>query len=398
MRHIGVLDRTGLTLPLYARMLTSGDWSRLPSATIKTLEKRRRDNEIRMQGMQETFGHAARALQQAGVQFVCVKGFSLFPEFLEEPWQRHQIDIDLIVAPADTIRAQAALEDTGYEVTAVAEDGERRLRIPVAKALSQDAYLYQQQQGGAIELHSRFWEGGAEEFRLNCPVDVFEHAEMHTLGSISFLRLPLAEAFFYQVLHVFRHFLGSWVRPLWLYEIARFIDRHRDNEALWQRVRMMLLEDPNTARAAALVLLTTNELFACFIPTALEGVCALPDDSPIRLWIRHYARRWVLTDMAGNKLNLLLQRHFFSDDRKWRRYLAGRLMPVGARPVLCEGMDQGIANGFRYRAANLRYRVRRVWHHLSTDAGFAVANILWEMQLRSRQNARVVPQLRGSQS
>ena len=139
MRHIGVLDRTGLTLPLYARMLTSGDWSRLPSATIKTLEKRRRDNEIRMQGMQETFGHAARALQQAGVQFVCVKGFSLFPEFLEEPWQRHQIDIDLIVAPADTIRAQAALEDTGYEVTAVAEDGERRLRIPVAKALSQDA-------------------------------------------------------------------------------------------------------------------------------------------------------------------------------------------------------------------------------------------------------------------
>ncbi len=397
MKHLGMLDRTGLTLPLYARLLASGEWSRLPLATIKTLERRRIDNANRMQGMLEAFGKAVLALQQAGVPFLCVKGFSLFPEFLEEPWQRHQIDFDLMVMPENTQRAQAALEQLGYTLTGVSSDSERRLRIPVAQVLSNDAYLYQPQQGATIELHSRFWETGAEGFPLICPEDAFEQAEMHTLGSVSFLCLSVHHAFLYQVLHVFRHFLGTWARPLWLYEIASFIDRHRGDDALWQRIRMLLLEDPNVAKAAALVLLTTNQLFACSIPPALESVCTLPDNSPIQFWIRHYARRWILTDMPGNKLNLLLQRHFFSDRRRWPLYLAGRLIPMRARPVLCEGIDLEIAKGPHYRLANLWFQASRVWHHIRTDAGFAFANVSWGMRKRSNENAGVITQLRGSQ-
>jgi len=212
-RHIGVLDRTGLTLPFYARMLEAGDCGRFPLQTIAAFEQRRSDNQERMQCMLKTFGEAVLVLQKAGVQFVCVKGFSLFPEFLEEPWQRHQIDFDLLIAPGDGLRAQLALEELGYKLTAVAGDDERRLRIPVKQALLHNAYLYCRQEGGAIELHSRFWEAGAEEFPLTCPEDAFERAEMHTLDSVSFLRLSQPHAFLYQLLHVFRHFLGSWARP-----------------------------------------------------------------------------------------------------------------------------------------------------------------------------------------
>lgn len=398
MRHVGVLDRTGLTLPVYARMLVSGDWSRLPQATIEALEKRRRDNTKRMEGMLEAFGHAAQALDQAGVPFLCVKGFSLFPEFLEEPWQRHQIDFDLLIAPHDADRAQMTLEVLGYKLTGIAGDGERRLRIPVAHALSHDAYLYQPQQGGAIEVHSRFWEAGAEELSLTLPLDAFEQAEMCTLGTVSFMRLSRHHAFLYQVMHVFRHFMGTWARPLWLYEIASFIQRNRDDDALWQRVRRLVLEDPTVAKAAALVLLATNEVFACSIPSALESVCTLPDDSPFQLWIRHYARRWILTDMPGNKLNLLLQRHFFSDRSRWRRYLAGRLIPMNARPVFCEGIEENIARGIHYRIASLRFQATRAWHHIRSGAGFAVAYVAWGMQLRSNQDARAVTQLGRSQS
>jgi hypothetical protein len=398
MRNLGVLDRTGLTLPLYARLLTNGECSDLPRRTIEALEARRIDNTNRMQGMLEAFGLAARALQQVGVSFVCVKGFSLFPEFLWEPWQRHQIDFDLMVAPDDTLPAQAALEPLGYKLTAVSADGERKLRIPVSQALLRDAYIYQPQQGGAIELHSRFWEAGAEEYSLACPEDAFEQAEIHTLGSVSFRRLSLPHAFLYQVLHVFRHFLGSWARPLWLYEIANFIDRHRDDDALWQRVRMDVLGDSKLAKAASLVLLTTNELFGCSIPTALESICTLPENSPIRLWIRHYARRWILTDMPGNKLNLLLQREFFPDRGEWRRYLASRLIPMSGRPALCEGIDQGIAKSYRYRVANMRFQAGRVWHHMRTNIGFAAASVAWGMHLRANQDARAVTQLRRSQS
>jgi hypothetical protein len=381
-RHIGVLDRSGLTLPFYARMLATGDYGRFPLRAIAAFERRRSDNQYRMQCMLKTFGEAVCVLQKAGVQFLCVKGFSLFPEFLEEPWQRHQIDFDLLIAPGDGSRAQTALEELGYKLTAVAGDDERRMRIPVRQVLSHDAYLYDPQEGGAIELHSRFWEAGAEEFPLTCPEDAFEQAEMHTLDFVSFLRLSQPHAFLYQVLHVFRHFLGSWARPLWLYEIASYMERHGDDIELWREVAALLSADARITEAASLVLLTAKELFACQIPSALEKACTLPDDDPIRLWVHLYARRWILADMPGNKLNLLLQRRFFSDGRIWRRYLAGRLAPRGARPVLCEGIDTRVAKSLRYRSANLRYKASRAWHHLRTGAGFAAASVAWGIHLR----------------
>jgi hypothetical protein len=151
------------------------------------------------------------------------------------------------------------------------------------------------------------------------------------------------------------------------------------------------------AEVAALVLLTAQDLFASPIPPALEELCALPSASPVRLWIRHYARRWLLTDMPGNKLNLLLQRHFFSDNGVWRHYLADRLLPRGKNPVLCEGIKESTANSLVYRAANLRFQIGRAWHHLTTGAGFAAACVAWELSLRANQNSISQTKLRGEQ-
>ena len=397
-RGIGVLDRSGLTLPFFARMLAAGETARFPSPIITLLEQRRLDNEVRMQRMLETFGGAVRALRNADVRFVCVKGFSLFPEFHDEPWQRHQIDFDFLIAPGEGLRAQAALEQLGYKLTGVAGDDERRLRIPVKQALSHDAYLYSPQEGGAVELHSRFWEAGAEGFPLTCPDDTFERVEMNTLDSVSFPRLSQPHAFLYHVLHVFRHFLGSWARPLWLYELASYMNRHCTNVELWREVLTLISGDAHIKEAASLVLLTAKELFDCSIPPGLESVCALADDGPIRLWVHLYARRWILADMPGNKLNLLLQRHYFPDGRIWRRYLANRLAPRRGRPVLCEGIDAHVARSLKYRAANLSYKGSRVWHHLRAGAGFAAASVVWGIHLHLSQGAHASSGLSRSES
>ncbi|MGA2886507.1 MAG: nucleotidyltransferase family protein [Terracidiphilus sp.] len=396
--NIGVLDRVGLTLPLYARMLKNGDYTHLHPQAIAALDQRRRDNEQRMSGMLLTFKQATIALQQAGVRFACVKGFSLIPEYLEELWQRHQIDFDLLVTPGDELRAQQALEKLGYKLTAVAGDDERRLCIPMTRPIAHNAYLYNPQEGAAIELHSRFWEAGAEDFPLDCPCDAIEKATIHTLGSLSFPRLSRHHAFLYQILHVFRHFLGSWARLLWLYELAAFMHRYRNDDALWRKVQALLCTDTRLAEAAALVLLSVQNLFNCPIPPALESICTLPADSLVRLWIGRYAQRWLLTDMPGNKLNLLLHRHFFSDNHIWRRYLAGRLAPFGKRPILCERIEQNAAKSIAYRMANLRFQAARIVHHLSTDAGFAVACIDWKLHLRSNHDVFPANDLRRGES
>jgi hypothetical protein len=165
------------------------------------------------------------------------------------------------------------------------------------------------------------------------------------------------------------------------------MDRHSGNSELWGAVATLISADARVKEAASLVLLTSKELFDCPMPTALESVCALADDNPIRLWVGLYARRWVLADMPGNKLNLLLQRRYFAETRVWRRYLANRLAPRRGRPNLCEGIDARVARSLRYRVANLSYKGSRVWHHLRADVGFAAASIAWGIHLRLSQGA-----------
>jgi hypothetical protein len=167
-RQIGLLDRVGLTLPLYAKLLENDKCGSLPSQVLAALEQRRRDNTRRVNGMLSTFEQAVSALQQVGVRFVCVKGFSLVPEYLPELWQRHQIDFDLLVNAEDQLRAQEALEKLGYKLTAV-DGAERRLRIPVSQPLPHNAYLYSAQEGASIELHTDFWETGKDDLRFRCP-------------------------------------------------------------------------------------------------------------------------------------------------------------------------------------------------------------------------------------
>jgi hypothetical protein len=384
-RHIGVLDRAGLSLPFYARLLESGEDTHLAAETLAAFEKRKSDNSVRMLGMLETFGQATSALQQSGVPHVCVKGFSLFPDYHEDPWQRHQTDFDLLVAPADALRAQSTLEGLGYKLIEVAGDGERRLRIPATEYFDRNTYLYRPQKSATIELHPRFWEPGAEELPLRCPDNFFEQAEMRTLGSVSFLVLSRPHAFLYQTLHVFRHFLGSWARLLWLYEIAAYLHRFQDDDAFWQQVQALASADARLSEAVALVLLTARDLYGCPIPRALQAVHGLPAKSPVRLWISHFARRWLVADIPGNKLNLLLQRHFFSDGPAWRRYLASRLVPFGKHSSLSQGIDRSIARTFSFRAANLRFKAGRYWHHLHSGVGYATASIVWKMYLHRSQ-------------
>lgn len=376
-REIGALDRSGLTLPLYARMLERGATATLPKHVTEMLEQRRRDNTHRMTAMLETFQQAAQALEQANVLFACLKGFSLVPDFAPELWQRHQIDFDLLIAPEAMDRAQLALERLGYVFTGGDRD-ERRLRVPMAQAHSRDTYLYEVQQGPAIELHSRFWEAGGVDLAIRGPEDALDQAEMHKVGSASFLRLSRPYAFFYQALHFFRHFMASWARPLWLYEIAAFTHRHCDDEALWRAVRKLAKADEGATEAVALTLISAQRIFDSPIPAGLKNMCDLPSNSPITPWVEHYAERWLLADMPGNKLNLLLHRHFIADDRAWRRYLVRRLAPMGSRPELCEGIAAASRKSLRFRAADLRYKVERLGYHVGASAQFAAQSIVWK--------------------
>jgi hypothetical protein len=384
-RQLPMLDRAGLSLPLYAGLLRSGECARIPRRIVAALERRRRDNAERMRGMLESFGEAARALMEAEVCFACVKGFSLIPEFAEEPWQRHQVDFDFLVDAQHVSRAQSALEKLGYRLAGVS-GSEYRLRIPPKRALGHDAYLYAPQEAPAAELHSRFWEPDTSGFDIPYSSDIHAHVELACVDGVVFPRLSRPHVFLYQLLHVFRHFMGSWARPLWVYEIAAYLSKFRDDERLWDEVRSLIMVDRRMRDACALVLLMAQEIFGCPLPAAMDEICASHRATPIGIWVRSYARRWLCADMPGNKLSLLLHPYFMGRGSAWRSYVLRRLAPRAGRPQLCEGIDSAVAKSLQYRIANARFRAGRLSYHLRAAAGYAIASVGWRLRLRPDRN------------
>ena len=131
MRNLRWLDRSGLALPLAARLEALRPGARVPSAVRAALRSRLGNNQRRMDRMLEYFQETVRALDGSQVQYCCVKGFSLVPDCFDSIRERHQIDLDLPDRPAGsetcTGRTRRAL---GYRVQSGEDSGEVRLVGP----------------------------------------------------------------------------------------------------------------------------------------------------------------------------------------------------------------------------------------------------------------------------
>src|ERR1700733_2452406 len=84
------LDRSGLALPLAARLKISGS-AGIPAPIRDALRARLLDNESRMQTMLGFFAEVTQALSESGVHYCSVKGFSLIPECFSHIAERHQV-------------------------------------------------------------------------------------------------------------------------------------------------------------------------------------------------------------------------------------------------------------------------------------------------------------------
>ena len=134
--------------------------------------------------------------------------------------------------------------------------------------------------------------------------------------------------FVYLLLHIFRHLLGSWTRLLSLYEVATFIRTRKSEDDVWADAARSSKRIKCLASACALVLGLVDCTFPIDMPTPLReiGVRSLSAESA--LWIERHSTAWLLADPPGNKLSLLVQRQFWADHRRWRRYLRRRLLPI----------------------------------------------------------------------
>jgi hypothetical protein len=181
-----------------------------------------------------------------------------------------------------------------------------------------------------VDLHVSLTESSAW-IKLELPTNCLHYAIPMTVCGVKFYGLSLPDRFLAQVLHAFRHSLRSWVRLSWLLEIARCMELHRENEALWSRLAERAGDRLLTKRAFALILSLVNRLFQSRIPPQLHSWAAEGMTPSLRAWLDHFSVNWAVSDWPGNLSNVLLATDFILDSSLRRRYWVSRLLPTKAQ-------------------------------------------------------------------
>ncbi|MGA9245985.1 MAG: nucleotidyltransferase family protein [Silvibacterium sp.] len=387
-KNLRWLDRSGLALPLAARFEASPSNFGVPDSIKDSLQMRLLDNETRMESMLRFFHQANEALSAGGVQYCCVKGFSLVPDCFDSIRERHQVDLDFLVAPQHSSRARSTIEALGYRVQRDSDSGELRFTKSWSKHLGINAYLYQLPESPPIEIHTHVWEPESEEIEFPSLTGFVDAIETHETCGVQYPRLRPPYQFVYLLLHIFRHLLGSWTRLLSLYEISAFIRSHSVDDQLWTEVGQIIGEDENLASACALILGLVDAAFSIDLPQHLREVYLRNLSSESALWIQSYSRAWLFSVPPGNKLALLVQKQFCSDDQAWRRYLRRRLLPLRKLHELSDETVKSAKTNPAYRAEDLWYKTSRAWYHVRSDCEYLMARLRWE-QLRQTYTSSV---------
>ncbi len=324
------LDQSGLALSFLRRISARGEGADIPSEWRDALERRRERNAIRMLDMLEEFRRLNEAFRAQGILTVTLKGFSLVPDFCEDPCDRHQTDFDLLVEPANVEGAAEVLQSLGYSTARLSRSEESCFTTPLRHIPSYKDDLYAVQHHRQVDLHVSLSDSSSWT-ELDVPGDCMLHAEPLTLCGVNFHAVSLADRFLGQVLHAFRHSFRSWIRLSWLMEIGRCMDLHGENEDLWGRVVERAGDRLLSKRVFAFVLSLTNRLFRYRIPWQLRSWAAEGMRPSLRAWLDHFSVRWAIADWPGNLGNLFLAPEFIPDRKLRRQYVTSRLLPKRAQ-------------------------------------------------------------------
>lgn len=376
------MDQSGLALPFWKQLEGHDVASQISLEWSRSLCRRKARNAARTQDLLQEAQRLHAAFRGSHVTAATLKGFTLVPDFCDDAFLRHQVDFDFLIAPGSIQQAAEALRPCGYFTAQLNESGEtcfltRSHHIPAA---GDDLYALQPQR--QVDVHTSIWEPSAW-FPLEVPQNCLQHAQPRKIHGVDQLSLSLEDRFLLQVLHLFRHAFRSWIRVSWLLELAKCVDKHRQNETLWNRVIARAGRAPLTGSIFAFVLGLVALVFRAPIPAPLAG-WIIPATTPaIRAWLDHFGCDWALSDWPGSLNNLFLTAEFIPDPGLRLRYWRSRLIPRAAQASLGSIKSATAQKFFQLQAARVRYLARRAAVHFRDLAALPRQQLRWKRALES---------------
>jgi len=376
------MDWSGLALPFFNRLQQRCDTEQLSTEWRLALSQRLTRNVARTQDMLAEMQRISSAFRSYGVTAACLKGFLLAPDFCEHPYLRHQVDFDLLVRPASVRSAAAALQSCGYFTTCLNESRETCFLTPSQHIPSPSDDLYALQPQRQVDLHISIWEP-CPWLPLEVPEDSLDHLQPQNILGVECLGLSLEDKFLLHVLHAFRHSFRSWVRVSWFLEIAKCMELHHHDDAVWNRVVARAGSSQRMKSIFAFILGLAKRLFHCRVPHPLQSWMAEAISISLRAWLDHFSVSWAISDWPGNLSNLFLAREFIPNANLRKQYLRSRLLPKKGSTTLGALASATPRQFFRLQTARLSYVAHRTAAHMKDVLALPFEQIRWKRALRS---------------
>ena len=311
------LDISGLALYFLERITELELCDELPVIVLARLRQNLEDNTARTDAMIAEAASLQQEFQDAGLSYVIMKGFSLWPISVPRLELRSQLDLDFLIAISSAPQACSILEAKGYQLRAIS--GRSWEFKTNAAGVTSIKDLYKMKPQRTVELHLER-PGPVNESRLaRAEERVFHGACMPVLAPV--------DLFLGQGMHLFKHICGPSFRTAHLLEFRRHVRARHHEDRFWTELQQLAEMDSRVAIGLGVVILLISQVLGDFAPDALASwtVDTLPAE--VRLWVQLYGRRVVFYDSSGSKLYLLLQQELEKVGIPAKRSLGQELIP-----------------------------------------------------------------------
>jgi predicted MFS family arabinose efflux permease len=304
--------------------LTCGD--ELPQWVRLQIDQQLEDNAERLEQIKWDYGRFSNALRSIEASHVVIKGFTLWPGFVDHPRFRLQSDIDVYCPPESILRARDALVELGYEP-------ETQLNFKFADHLPTmvprtnwkwRGNFYDPEMPASFELHRSFWNEKVMRLRLKGLDQFWMRRTEREFDGIRFPALCEVDTFGYAALHLTRNLLRENPSLHQIYELARFLNVYADNQHFWEDWRR--LHEDSLRRLEAIACHTANRCFACEVPDEIsQEIASLPDAATA--WFDQFTRLPMTADLHPRRDWVWLHVSLVGSPREKLAIVRNRLLP-----------------------------------------------------------------------
>ena len=371
-RVVRWLDDAGLAFYFLQKLQDTHTSDAIPAAVLNRLQKNFASNQLRVDHMTRRFQSINRSFNDAGVRYAVIKGFSLVPQFCASAALRHQGDFDYLVGQTSLSPATQVLVQAGYVPKDSHSSMEAIFVTPAGKP-SRSAEQYSPRSPHAVELHTDLWEADLNRLPPIPKLPFLHRAVAYDWNGLTFPALDGEDAFLVQVLHVCHHLFTFWIRMSCLFEIGYFLHGRAYDREFWNRIEQRVADSRILREFVVIVTELVSRLFVSPVPPLIHAWAAKIRPAS-RVWIEHYARRCVFSELPAYQFSLFptakfvlfLHQQFREQTPVYKSMIRKRLLPSSrlARTVSSIARKPSLAWNADWRKHQLLVR-RSIFHLLA---------------------------------